>query len=103
MSNSNGKYLMFRGKPLVRDGQQICWGDMKDKYVLVLGIMSTKKAGDKEVPDQVLIQIQSTDDGKVVKVGSKTHHHKAAARQCDSLLSYFYLSSMKVTFFITTS
>ena len=77
MSDSNGKYLMFRGKPLVRDGQQICWGDMKDKYVLVLGIMSTKKAGDKEVPDQVLIQIPSTDDGKVVKVGSKTGLYEA--------------------------
>ena len=74
MSDSNGKYLMFRGKPLVRDGQQICWGDMKDKYVLVLGIMSTKKAEGKEVPDQVLIQIQST---KVVKVGSKTGLYEA--------------------------
>ena len=39
--------------------------------------MSTKKAGDKEVPDQVLIQIQSTDDGKVVKVGSKTGLYEA--------------------------
>ena len=114
MSDSNGKYLMFRGKPLVRDGQQICWGDMKDKYVLVLGIMSTKKAGDKEVPDQVLSQSRlqnrslrslriRNDLARIRTQERVTHHHKAAARQCDSLFSYFYLSSMKVTFFITTS
>lgn len=77
MNTVNGKYLMFRGKPLVRDGQQICWGDMNDKYVLVLGIMSTKQVKNKTVPDQVLIQIQSTADGKVVKVGSKNGLYEA--------------------------
>lgn len=31
-SDSNGKYLMFRGKPAqVRDGQADLLGDMKDK------------------------------------------------------------------------
>ncbi|MCI8388656.1 MAG: hypothetical protein HFE63_09350 [Clostridiales bacterium] len=77
MNTLTGKYLMYRGKPLVREGQQICWGDMNDKYVLVLGIMSTKKVKDKELPDQVLIQIQSTEDGKVVKVGSKNGLYEA--------------------------
>ena len=71
------KYTMFRGKPLVREGQQIIYGSMEDKYVLFLGIMSTKKVGDKEVPDQVMIQIQSTDDKKVVKFGMKNGLHEA--------------------------
>lgn len=77
INDTNGNYLMFRGKPLVREGQQICWGDMNDKYVLVLGIMSTKKVGGKDVPDQILIQIQSTSDGKVVKFGSKNGLYEA--------------------------
>lgn len=71
------KYIMFRGKPLVREGQQIIYGSMEDKYVLFLGIMSTKKVGDKEVPDQIMIQIQSTDDKKVVKFGMKNGLHEA--------------------------
>ncbi len=71
------KYIMFRGKPLVREGQQIIYGSMEDKYVLFLGIMSTKKVGDKDVPDQVMIQIQSTDDKKVVKFGMKNGLHEA--------------------------
>lgn len=66
------KYIMYRGKPLVREGNQICYGNMDDKYILFLGIMSTKKVGDKEVPDQVLVQIQSTEDKKVVKFDMKT-------------------------------
>ncbi len=73
----NDKYIMFRGKPLVREGNQLCYGDMDDKYVLFLGIMSTKKVGDKELPDQVLVQIQSTDDKKVVKFGMKNGLHEA--------------------------
>ena len=74
---SKDKYLMFRGKPLVREGNQICYGSMEDKYILFLGIMSTKKVLDKEVPDQVLIQIQSTTDKKVVKFGMKNGLHEA--------------------------
>ena len=77
MNTVDGKYLMLHGKPLVREKQQICYGDMNDKYVLVLGIMSTKVYKGKEVPDQVLIQIQSTSDGKVVKVGSKNGLYEA--------------------------
>ncbi len=71
------KYIMYRGKPLVREGQQIYYGSMDDKYVLFLGIMSTKKMGDQDVPDQVLIQIQSTEDKKVVKFGMKNGLYEA--------------------------
>ncbi len=74
MSNAstNAKHIMYLGKPLVRQGEQLCWGDPNDKYVLVLGIMSKKKVGSSEIPDQILIQIQSTEDKKVVKFASKT-------------------------------
>ncbi len=74
---SKDKYLMFRGKPLVREGNQIYYGSMDDKYVLFLGIMSTKKVFDKELPDQILVQIQSTEDKKVVKFGMKNGLHEA--------------------------
>ena len=79
MSTALGKdkYIMFRGKPLVREGQQIVYGSMDDKYILFLGIMTTKKVGDKDVPDQIMIQIQSTADKKVVKFGRKNGLHEA--------------------------
>ena len=64
-------YTMYRGKPLVRQGAQLCWGDLKDKYVLVLGIMTQKKVSGHDIPDQILIQILSTADKKVVRFGTK--------------------------------
>ena len=70
-------YINYLGKPLVRQGQQFCWGNPTDKYVLVLGVLSMKKVEGGEVPDQVLVQIQSTADKKVVKFGSKNGFDEA--------------------------
>ncbi len=58
----SGKYLEYKGKPLVREGDTICYGDMSDKYVLILEIMSHKKVGENELPDKILIQIVDTKD-----------------------------------------
>ena len=60
-----GKYLMYKGKPLVREKNVICYGDMSDKYVLFLMALTTKKTEDgKEIPDHILAQIISTDPKK---------------------------------------
>jgi len=61
MSNT----LTYKGKPLVRKGNVICFGDAQnDKYVLMLEIR------DK---NNILILIQSTDaeSKEIVKFGSK--------------------------------
>lgn len=61
----SGKFLMFRGKPLLREGNQICYGDMEDDYMMYLLILSNKtvQMGDKkiEVPDRVIVQILKND------------------------------------------
>ncbi len=64
----DGEYTTFRGKPLVRDKNVICYGDMQnDAYVLFLMILSVKKVktqeGEIEMPDQILCQVTSTDTG----------------------------------------
>lgn len=75
---TSSKYLTFCGKPLVREGQQIIYGSMDDKYVLFLGILSTKDVGGKQVPDEIMIQIQSTaSDHKVVKFAKKNGLYEA--------------------------
>lgn len=52
-----GKYLEYKNKPLVREGNAICYGDMDSKCILVLEILSTKNEGGKELPDNILIQV----------------------------------------------
>ncbi|MBQ9469119.1 MAG: hypothetical protein IJU52_08955 [Clostridia bacterium] len=60
-----GKYLMYKGKPLVRQGNQICYGSMQDEYVMYLMILSNKEVevgGVKtQVPDRVIVQILKSD------------------------------------------
>lgn len=57
----NGEYLMYKGRPLVRENNVICYGNMDDEYILQLTIMSETELDGKNVPDMVLIQIVKTD------------------------------------------
>lgn len=49
----------YKGKPLVRCGDVIYYGSMKDKYVVKLEIKSKKKVQDLEVADRVTIQLRT--------------------------------------------
>ena len=75
----SGKYLEYKGKPLVREGDTICYGDMNtDKCILILEIMSYKDVGNNKIPDKILIQIiDSKDPGKIIKQGSKDGLYEA--------------------------
>lgn len=73
-----GKYLEYKGLPLVREGNTICYGDMNDKCVLLLEIMSYKKTGDTELPDKILIQVvDPQDQTKILRQGSKEGLYEA--------------------------
>ena len=70
------KYLTYKGKPLVRKGEEIYYGKMSDNYVIMLRIMSTKKVGDMDVAEKVLVQLMKTDDSlkateRIVKKSEK--------------------------------
>jgi hypothetical protein len=68
-----GKYITFKGKPLVRENNIICYGNMEDKYYLFLMILTNKKIGNTEVPDKILVQILSTEEkNKIIKQGEKS-------------------------------
>ncbi len=74
-----GKYLMYQGKPLVREENTIIYGDLNnDPCVLVLEIMSYTGEGDAKTPDTVLLQIvDAKDPNKIIKQGQKQGMHAA--------------------------
>lgn len=57
-----GKYLMYKNRPLVREGDTICYGDMTEKYILILDIMNYTEESGVKVPKDILVQIVESDD-----------------------------------------
>lgn len=55
------EFPTYKGKPLVRCGDVIYYGSMKDKYVVRLQIKNKKKVGGMDVADKVSIQLMLTD------------------------------------------
>ncbi len=68
-SGIQGKYLEYKGLPLVRQGNEIYYGDMSDKYYLFLFIMEYKKDSvlNIDLPSKVMVQICATADNKIEK------------------------------------
>ena len=59
--NSTKKSLMYKGRPLVRSGNTIYYGDMADEYVAMLMILDTADFGEIKLPSRVSVQIIDTD------------------------------------------
>ena len=51
-------FPMYRGKPLVRSGDTIYYGNMTDKYVIKIDIKTKKTV---EVADKCIVQLMLTD------------------------------------------
>ncbi|MBQ3048924.1 MAG: hypothetical protein IJC94_03105 [Oscillospiraceae bacterium] len=63
----SGKFLMYKDKPLVRSGNVIYYGNMRDPYVVMMQIVNKKKQGDTEVSGKIIVQMISTDITKNAK------------------------------------
>lgn len=76
------KTLMYKGKPLVRQGQFLFYGFPDEKYILFMNILESKKVGNLDVATKILVQIQSTDEDvsfneKVIKQCEKKSFYSA--------------------------
>ena len=61
MSDKKEKYLMYKGKPLVRSGNTLYYGDMSDPYVILMQISSTHPGYDMDMAEKISIQLLATD------------------------------------------
>lgn len=76
------QFLMYKGKPLVRSGNTLYYGDMADKCVIMMQILSTKTVKDLTVADKVQVQLLSTDPDlrmkdRILKKSEKTGLYNA--------------------------
>ncbi len=68
--------LIYKNKPLVRSGDKIYYGDPADKYIVCLTVETKKPYEDLELPDDVQIQLITTDPNvskrkRVIKTATK--------------------------------
>lgn len=73
-----GSYLMYKDRPLVREGDTICYGDMTEKYILVMDILNYKDENGVSVPGDVFVSVVETaDQNKVYRQGGKKGLYEA--------------------------
>ncbi len=61
MPEKQEQLLTYKGKPLVRSGNVLYYGDMAEKCVVVLQVLTTKTVGDMTVADKIQVQLLLTD------------------------------------------
>ncbi len=68
-----GKHLTYKNRPLVREGNTICYGDKSvDDCLLIFEIIGSKTVNGVEVPSGIFIQIvDSKDPSVILKQGDK--------------------------------
>ncbi|WP_418718612.1 hypothetical protein [Candidatus Allofournierella merdipullorum] len=69
--------LTYKGRPLVRCGNEIYYGSLSDPYVVFMQVLTTKEENGITVADKLHVILMSTDSTKplperVVKQSSKT-------------------------------
>ena len=61
MLNANGvnnnEFLEYKGRPLVRQGDDIYYGDMSDNYYIYMMIMDETETSNGTVPTKILVQL----------------------------------------------
>lgn len=70
------KGLIYKNKPLVRNGDKIYYGDPADKYIVCMTVLSKQPSADLELPEKIQIQVISTDPNvskrkRIVKTAEK--------------------------------
>lgn len=75
-SKKNAEYLVYRGRPLLRQGAEIYYGDMRDPYIVMLRILDTTKVEEFSVASKVDVTLLKTDPEanpleRIVKHGEK--------------------------------
>ena len=61
MAKSETSFLTYKGKPLVRKGNTLYYGDMNDPFVLMLSIADSHEVLGVQIADKVTVQLLNTD------------------------------------------
>lgn len=58
---NNETFFSYKGRPLVRNGKTIYYGDMNEPYVVMMQIHSQEDFNDLKISGKISLQMMSTD------------------------------------------
>ena len=72
MLNANGvennEFLEYKGRPLVRQGDDIFYGDMSEKFYIYMMIMAeVPSSKGTEIPATIMVQLMAKDSNRPEK------------------------------------
>ena len=75
------KLLMYKGKPIIRCGNRIYYGNLEDKYILALDIAESENVNGTEFSKKVKIQLMDNSGelgkGQVFRKAERDNLYKA--------------------------
>lgn len=81
MAAKKRKILTYNGKPIVRCGNRIYYGNFEDKLILVLDILESKTVNNYSVATKVLVQVMDNTGemgkGQVFRKATRDNLYKA--------------------------
>ena len=69
MEIKKDQYVLYKGLPLVREGDMLCYGDLSEKYILTLQILGKD---DKNQPNMIMVQICHSDNPNKIVTGKQS-------------------------------
>ena len=60
-SKKGKEFSTYKGRPLVRCGDEIYYGNMEEPYVIRMQIKSKKEVNGEMIADKVTVQLMATD------------------------------------------
>lgn len=74
--------LVYKGYPLIRQNNILYYGNITDKFIIMLQVLETKKLKDLDVATKVSVQLQLTDPDlkskdRIVKKSEKNGLYEA--------------------------
>ena len=62
MADKQASFLTYKGRPLVRKGNQIYYGDINDPYVILLSVTESHEVHGVKIADKVKVQLVNTKE-----------------------------------------
>ncbi len=65
------EFLTYHGKPLIRSGKILYYGNPEDKYIIMMAINQTEEINDLQVATDVTVTLQTNNGGGKEKILKK--------------------------------